>query len=120
MARPLTCRRIHADPGVLYYKPRGIPSTALEEALLTLDEFEAMRLVDHEGMYQEEAAARMNISRQTLGRIVESARKKIAGALVSGKAIRIEGGAVELHGERCGCPGPEGRCCGRKGVDAKK
>ncbi|MBP7603168.1 MAG: DUF134 domain-containing protein [Spirochaetes bacterium] len=113
MARPLSCRRIHADPGVLYYKPRGVPSSALEEEVLTLDEFEAVRLVDHQGLYQEEAAARMNVSRQTLGRIVESARKKIAGALVGGRAIRIEGGAVELHGEHCGCPERGVRCRGR-------
>jgi predicted DNA-binding protein (UPF0251 family) len=63
---------------------------ALEEVVLHIDEFEAVRLADAEELYHEEAAARMNISRQTFGRIVGEARKKIAGAITSGKAIVIE------------------------------
>lgn len=62
----------------------------LEEITLELDEFEAIRLKDHEGLYQDAAAEKMKISRQTFGRILESAHKKIAEALVNGKAIRIE------------------------------
>jgi len=62
---------------------------------MTLDELEALRLVDHEGLYQDAAGQRMGVSRQTLGRILESARKKVAGALVLGRALRIEGGPVE-------------------------
>jgi predicted DNA-binding protein (UPF0251 family) len=68
---------------------------ALEEINLTLDELESVRLADLEGLYQEDAAKKMNISRQTFGNIVDSAHKKIADALLNGKALKIEGGVVE-------------------------
>ena len=68
----------------------------LEQVILTEDEWEAVRLADQEGLYQEQAAERMNISRQTFGRIIDSAHKKIADALVNGKALVIEGGTVEM------------------------
>jgi predicted DNA-binding protein (UPF0251 family) len=74
----------------------------LDEVVMSLDEFEAMRLADLEGLYQEQAAARMNVSRPTFGRIIDSARRKVAEALVHGKALRIEGGPVQLEG-RPGC-----------------
>lgn len=61
---------------------------------MTLDEFEAIKLADHEGLYQEQAALRMGVSRPTFGRIVTSARRKVADALVGGKALRIEGGVI--------------------------
>lgn len=96
MPRPLTCRRILGVPGCVYYKPAGIPLMRLEEVVVSLDEYEAMRLVDLEGLYQEAAAKRMKVSRQTLGRIVESARRKVAGAFVKGMAIKLEGGHVEV------------------------
>jgi predicted DNA-binding protein (UPF0251 family) len=67
----------------------------LEEVNLALDELEAVRLADLEGLYQEDAAKKMNISRQTFGNIVNSAHKKIADALLNGKALKIEGGVVE-------------------------
>ncbi len=85
----------------------------LEEVVVTLDEFEAIRLADFEGLYQEEAAARMKISRPTFSRVVESARRKVADALIHGKALRIEGGPV-IHPSQgaqppgCG-PGWRGR-----------
>ena len=63
---------------------------------MTLDEFEAIRLADLEGMYQEHAAAGMHISRQTFGRILYSAHRKTAEALIKGKALRIEGGKIEV------------------------
>ncbi len=68
----------------------------LQQVSLTVDELEAVRLADLQGLYQSDAAEKMNISRQTFGRILESAHKKIADALVHGKALRIEGGPVEL------------------------
>jgi predicted DNA-binding protein (UPF0251 family) len=83
-------------PQANYYKPRGIPLSVLEEVILTVDEFEAIRLTDLEGLYQADAAEKMNISRQTLGRILESAHKKIADALVNGKALLIKGGPIEI------------------------
>ena len=62
----------------------------LEEINLEMDEFEAIRLKNYEGLYQEKAAEKMKISRQTFGRILESANKKIADAMINGKAIRID------------------------------
>jgi len=96
MARPIQCRRVSSMPESSYFKPRGIPLCSLEEVVLTMDEFEAIRLADLEGLYQEEAAEKMKVSRPTFGRIIESARRKIAEALVKGKALKIEGGQVEL------------------------
>jgi len=61
---------------------------------MTLDELEAIRLADLEGLYQEKAAERMEVSRATFGRILDAAHRKIAGALIRGKALRIEGGPV--------------------------
>jgi len=83
-----------------YFKPRGIPLTMLEEIILTVDEFEAIRLADLEGLYQEQSAEKMNVSRQTFGRIIESAHKKVAEALVRGKALKIEGGEFEMAAMR--------------------
>jgi predicted DNA-binding protein (UPF0251 family) len=83
-------------PGSNYFKPRGIPLSSLEEVVLSVDEFEAIRLADLEGLYQEQAAERMKVSRQTFGRIIESAHRKVAEVLVTGKALKIEGGEVEM------------------------
>lgn len=73
----------------------------LDEITMTLDEFEALRLADLNGLYQEQAAAQMAISRPTFSRIVDAARRKVADALVHGKALRIEGGPVRSDGYRC-------------------
>ena len=90
MPRPKLCRRIFAEPGVTYFKPRGIPLSELTETVLNVDEFEAVRLKDLEGLEQEECATKMNISQPTFHRLVISARKKIADAIINGKAIKIE------------------------------
>lgn len=96
MPRPKCPRNVCGKPDKNYFKPRGIPAMDLEEVVLELDEFEAVRLADYEQLYQEEAAARMNISRQTFGRIIETAHKKIADVLINGKALKIEGGDVAV------------------------
>ncbi len=96
MVRPRNCRKIRCRPESNYFKPRGIPLSDLEEVILTLDEFEAIRLADLEKLYQEKAAEKMKISRQTFGRIVDSAHEKIAEALVEGKALKIEGGEISM------------------------
>jgi len=97
MPRNKCLRWIENVPEFTYYKPAGIPMRLLEEVVITLDEAEAIRLADYEKHYQEDAANRMNVSRQTFGRIIESAHQKIAEAFVKGKAIRIEGGNVQLN-----------------------
>ena len=103
MPRPKCRRHICGMPDKNYFKPRGIPTVDLEEVNLTLDEFEAVRLADYEHLYQEDAATRMNISRQTFGRIIEMAHKKIADVLINGKALKIDGGAVALDESKPCC-----------------
>jgi len=102
MTRPRLFRRVGFEPEVTYFKPAGIRMVDLEESILTVDEFEAVRLKDLEGMEQEEAAKKMSISQPTFHRLILSARKKIADAIVNGKAIRIEGGnfMVQMPGRR--------------------
>ncbi|MGD0280219.1 MAG: DUF134 domain-containing protein [Smithella sp.] len=103
MTRPKCHRNICGIPDKNYFKPRGIPAVDLDEVVLNLDEFEAIRLADYEQLYQEEAAAKMNISRQTFGRIINEAHKKIADVLINAKALKIEGGNVTLEEtEPCG------------------
>ena len=98
MPRPLKYRRVCCSPRANYFKPRGIPMYQLEEINLGMDEFEAVRLADLEGMYQENAALKMKISRQTFGNIIDSAHKKIADVLLNGKALKIEGGVYTMTG----------------------
>lgn len=105
MPRPIKPKLIRCEPKSLYFKPRGIPVSMLEETVISLDELEALRLVDMEGMYQEEAAKMMAVSRQTVQQMLSRARAKVADALVSGKALKIEGGNYILKehvkGFRC-------------------
>jgi predicted DNA-binding protein (UPF0251 family) len=96
MSRPLKCRRVAYVPGITYFKPAGVPLRALEEMQLSVEEAEAIRLKDLEGLEQEQGAEKMNISRPTFQRVLASARQKIADALLNGKAIRIEGGNFEM------------------------
>ena len=72
----------------------------LEETMLGVDEFEALRLADKENIPQGEAARKMGISQPTFSRILDSARNKVAEAITAGKAIRIEGGEYVLQGKR--------------------
>jgi predicted DNA-binding protein (UPF0251 family) len=103
MSRPSKCRRVAFVPDVTYFKPAGIPLKDLEEARLSLEEAEALRLKELEELEQEQGAEKMNVSRQTFQRILASARKKIADALLNGKAIRIEGGNFEISYRRFRC-----------------
>ena len=101
MSRPRKCRWITSEPNVTMFKPRGIPTTELETVALAVDEFEALRLKDLEGLEQEDVAAKMNVSQPTLHRILESAHRKTADTLVHGKALVIEGGNYMVRiGER--------------------
>ncbi len=101
MPRPFCCRRIFGQPPADLFKPAGTPLRGTEEVVMTLDEFEAIRLADLSGLYQDEAAKQMGISRPTFSRIIELAHRKLADALVHGKSLRIEGGAVKRAGRRC-------------------
>ncbi|MFH1711230.1 MAG: DUF134 domain-containing protein [Nanoarchaeota archaeon] len=97
MARPRLCRRVRFNPDITYFKPRGIPLRELEEVILPVDEYEAVRLKDLEGLEQEECAKKMNVSQPTFHRLVLSARKKIANAIINGKAIKIQGGNFRIR-----------------------
>ena len=101
MPRPFCRRRIAGNPAAAIFKPVGIPMSKLDELVMTLDEFEALRLADLDGLYQEQASEQMNVSRTTFSRIIASARRKLADALVHGKAVRIEGGPVHEQGQSC-------------------
>ena len=96
MPRPVQCRRVSCEPSHAYYKPCGARKRDLEEVVLELDEFEAIRLADFEELYQEAAAEQMGVSRQTFGNILAKAHKKTADAFVNGKSIRIFGGHIEM------------------------
>jgi len=89
MVRPIKPRLIRFDPKAIYFKPRAIPLSVLEEVELGADELEALRLCDYKNLEQIEAAKKMRISQSTLQRILTSARQKIAQALIKGKAIKI-------------------------------
>lgn len=96
MVRPRLCRKVRSSPDVIYFKPIGVPLRALEEVILPVEEYEAIRLKDLEQLEQEKCAKKMNISQPTFHRLVLSARKKIANAIINGKAIKIEGGNYKL------------------------
>jgi uncharacterized protein len=107
MPRPQCCRRIAGRPIASVFHPVGIPACERVEVVLTLDEFEAIRLADLEGLYQEQAAERMIVSRPTFGRILAAAHRKVAEALAHGKTLKIEGGTIRmerLRSLRCDCP----------------
>ena len=104
MARPAHVRQIAEHPRILGFKPMGIPMPDLEVLSIPLDELEAIRLADREGLYQEEAAERMGVSRVTFGRILQRAHAKVAEALLEGKALVIGEGPVQFK------PRPDGSC----------
>ncbi len=103
MPKPKKERLVRFPPPALLFRPIGIPSSHLGEVVLELDEYEALRLVDHEGMDHSRAADELGISRATCARILESAHRKIADAVVNGCAIRIEGGNYRFRGNRYRC-----------------
>lgn len=103
MGRPPKCRRVEYMPHCTFFKPAGVPLYNLEEIGLSVEDVEAIRLKDLEGLEQEDCADRMGISRPTFQRILTGARAKVAEALVKGKAIRVEGGNFQLVTRRLQC-----------------
>jgi predicted DNA-binding protein (UPF0251 family)/DNA-directed RNA polymerase subunit RPC12/RpoP len=97
MPRPKNNRVVHEPPLFTEFKPIGIPVTELDQVLLSLDEFESLRLADYQGMSQEEAANEMEISRSTFSRLVEQARKKMVSFIFQGKLLTIDGGNVHFR-----------------------
>ena len=96
MARPEKNRNVFAPPSFSNFKPVGVRINNIEQLLLSLDEYEALRLADYDSLEHSEAAEKMKISRPTFTRLITKARQKIAEFLVEGKALQIEGGAVHF------------------------
>lgn len=140
MARPIKCRKVGFFPDDNYFIPFGKKRCEVKEIVLKVEELEAIRLKDMEGLNQEECAQKMQISRQTFQNIIDSARKKIAEALVQGMALRIKGGnyttdscrfkcrdcgniyEVKYENDRCICPkcGSKKVACSKKADFCKK
>jgi predicted DNA-binding protein (UPF0251 family)/predicted Fe-Mo cluster-binding NifX family protein len=97
MPRPVTERILGSAIPNRGFRPSGSAVDKTNELVITFDEAEALRLADLEGLYQQAAALRMGVSRQTFGRIIESARRKTADALINGKRLRIDGGVVAIE-----------------------
>jgi len=96
MPRPCKRRRIYFQPDVTYFKPSGIPMVNLKETIISFDELEALRLIDSEEMEQSKAGKKMKISQSTLSRLLKSGRKKLADAIITGQAIKIQGGNFKM------------------------
>jgi len=103
MPRPKNDRIVNEPPLFAEFKPIGVAGLSLKQILVTLDEFEATRLADYEGLSHEEAANEMNISRSTFSRLIEQARKKIADFLIHGKLLTIEGGNIHFRNNIIRC-----------------
>lgn len=117
MPRPKLCRKIIGSPSALYFSPAPDSDEIVNVATITLEEFEALRLGDWLGLYHDECARQMGVSRQTFGNMITVARQKIAGAIVNGQAIRISGGneCCRKEASVCGkCSVKEGGCCKKK------
>ncbi len=113
MPRPRKRRRVGIEPSITYFKPSGIPASSLEEVVLSIEEYEALRLADLKGLSQEEAAKQMGISQPTFYRLLSSARHKVSDSIINGKAIKIEGGNYMVVGQGQGLG--QGRGLGRGG-----
>lgn len=111
MARPVRCRRICFEPRYDSFAPLG--KSSMEQIIMTVDEFEAVRLIDYEKKTHEQCAEQMGISRTTVTEMYERARIKLADCIVNGKTLYISGGNYAL------CDGSAWRCCGKKCSRAK-
>lgn len=103
MPRPPKFRRVEFVPQITLFKPAGVPNHELEEVILSIEELEAVRLKDLEGLEQEECSERMQVSRATFQRVLGSARQKIAEALIEGKALKFEGGNYKVAMRHMAC-----------------
>ena len=103
MARPQKIRKIASPPAMTGFKPFGLQAYELEVVTLKLEEYESFRMIDYDGLSQDQAAAKMNISRPTFTRLYNRALKSIAKAFVEGRAIEMEGGNFILEREWYRC-----------------
>ena len=114
MPRPRKCRKVCCLPKSNLFGPLSTPDIDNEIIIMTVDEYETIRLIDLEGMIQEECANKMNVARTTVQKIYNDARNKIAKSLVNGNILKIEGGDYKLCDESeplCGCKRCQKRKC---------
>jgi predicted DNA-binding protein (UPF0251 family)/predicted Fe-Mo cluster-binding NifX family protein len=102
MPRNTKCRKICSFPNYYSFAPEETDNEKIETVMMSLDEYETVRLLDHEGLNQEECALRMGVARTTVTAMYESSRKKLVSAIVEGKRLRIAGGNIEIDRERSG------------------
>ena len=100
MARTPKCRKICSFPDYYSFIPEDANKKRIDSIMLSLDEYETIRLLDYENLNQEECAKRMGVARTTVTAMYESARKKLVSAIIEGKRLRIAGGNIELDRER--------------------
>ncbi|HSL61865.1 MAG TPA: DUF134 domain-containing protein [Desulfotignum sp.] len=100
MPRPKKPRYIDAVPRITEFSPEGIDPAG--EVILSLEEFEAVRLVDYDGLDQSRAAEIMNVSRQTVGRVLRAGRFKLAKTVVEGSRLTVSGGCYRVDEDRSG------------------
>ena len=105
MPRPKKNKMVSSPPLYSCFKPVGVTRSLLQDINLEIGEYEAIRLTDYEGLDHAEAAAEMEISRSTFSRLIEKARKKVAGFLIEGKMLQIEGGKVHFRDNVLKCHG---------------
>ncbi len=108
MPRPRKCRKVCSLPKISEFSPYGLKKKNSGIVVMTVDEYESVRLIDYQNFTQEECGTYMNIARTTVQQIYNNARNKIAKAIVEGLPLKIEGGDYQLcDGEElyCGCGG---------------
>lgn len=112
MARPRKCRKVCCLPECSRFGPLDSMVDEEQYVTMTVDEYETIRLIDLEGLTQEECSNQMNVARTTVQSIYNDARKKIAESVVNGKVLKIEGGDYQLCDRNVRPCGKE--CCGIK------
>lgn len=120
MPRPKKPRRVCFMPRSTHFAPVGGDFAGLEPVAMTVDEYEAIRLIDHEGFTQEECAGYMKVARTTVQQIYDGARKKLSVSIVEGRPLRISGGDYQLcdgNSDLCGCGGCRRRRRGCAGTE---
>lgn len=113
MPRPRKCRKVCFLPESNLFGPLNLLKIEADIVYMTVDEYETIRLIDLEGMTQEECSEKMDVARTTIQRIYNDARSKLAMSLVEGKMLQIQGGDYKLCDDadsNCSCK----RCCKRK------
>ena len=116
MPRPRKWRKVCCLPENSRFGPLGAPCPAVAPVIMTVDEYETIRLIDLEGMTQEECSEKMHVARTTIQGIYTSARSKLADTLVNGKNLLIDGGDYRLcdgNAPMCGVGGCRRRGCGQ-------